>query len=192
MDLPLHPSLPLVPFDKSGIDFIGQVYPSSSKGMKYIIVTTEYLTKWAKAKVVKVDDAKTTATFLYENVITRFGCPKIFISDRGKHFLNETIENMASLFQINHWKTTAYNLQTNGQTECVNQTLVRVLHKTIHDSKKDWDSKLTTALWAYRTTYKVTMRDTPFSLVYGIEAILPIEFKIPCLCIAINERLDES
>jgi len=66
--------------------------------MKYIIVATEYLTKWAEAKAVKVDDAKATATFLYENVITRFGCPKILISDRGKHFLNEAIENMASLF----------------------------------------------------------------------------------------------
>jgi len=56
--------------------------------MKYIIVATEYLTKWVEAKVVKVDDAKATATFLYENVITRFGCPKMLISDRSKHFLN--------------------------------------------------------------------------------------------------------
>jgi len=50
-------------------------------------------------------------------------------------------------------------------------------------------SKLTAALWAYRTTYKVTTHATPFSLVYGIEAI---EFEIPSLRIAINERLDES
>ncbi len=52
--------------------------------------------------------------------------------------------------------------------------------------------KLTAVLWAYRTTYKVTTRATPFSLVYGIEAILPIEFEILSLRIAINERLDES
>jgi transposase InsO family protein len=146
----------------------------------------------AEAKAVKVDDVKATATFLYENVITRFGCPQILISDRGKHFLNEAIENMASLFQINHWKTTPYHPQTNGQTERVNQTLVRILRKTVHDSKKDWDSKLVATLWAYRTTYKVTTCATPFSLVYGIEAILPIEFEIPSLRIAINERLDES
>jgi hypothetical protein len=106
--------------------------------------------------------------------------------------LNEAIENMASLFQINHRKTTPYHLQTNGQTERVNQTLVHILCKTVHDSKKDWDSKLTTTLWAYTTTYKVTTRATPFSLVYGIEAILPIEFEIPSLRIAIDERLDES
>jgi len=70
MDLVLHPSLPLVFFEKWGIDFIGHVYPSSSRGMKYIIIITKYFTKWAKTRVVKVDHAKITTTFLYENVIT--------------------------------------------------------------------------------------------------------------------------
>jgi hypothetical protein len=107
-------------------------------------------------------------------------------------FLNEAIENMASLFQINHRKTTPYQPQTNGQIERVNQTLVCILRKIVHDSKKDWDSKLAATLWAYRTAYKITTRATPFSLVYGIEAILPIKFEIPSLRIAINERLDES
>jgi hypothetical protein len=74
----------------------------------------------------------------------------------------------------------------------VNQTLVLILRKIVHDSKKDWDSKLTTTLWAYRTTYNVTTCATPFSLVYGIEAILPIKFEIPSLRNAINERLDDS
>ncbi len=99
---------------------------------------------------------------------------------------------MASLFQINHRKTTPYQPQTNGQIERVNQTLVCILRKIVHDSKKDWDSKLAATLWAYRTAYKITTRATPFSLVYGIEAILPIKFEIPSLRIAINERLDES
>jgi transposase InsO family protein len=76
--------------------------------------------------------------FLYENVVTRFGCPKILINDIGKHFLTKIIENMASLFQINHRKITPYHPQTNGQIECVNQTLVRILRKTIHVFKKDW------------------------------------------------------
>lgn len=56
----------------------------------------------------------------------------------------------------------------------------------------DWDIKLTPALWAYRTTYKVTTRTTPFALMYGIEAILPIEFEVQSLRIAIDERLDDS
>ena len=99
---------------------------------------------------------------------------------------------MTKLFQINHQKTTPYHPQTNGLAERVHQTLVRILWKTVTNSKRDWDNKLTAALWAYRTTYKVTTRMTPFALMYGLEAILPIEFEIQSLRLAISERLDTS
>ena len=85
---------------------------------------------------------------------------------------------MTTLFNINYQKNTPHHPQTNGQTKRVNQTLVRILRKTVVDSIYDWDTKLTAALWAYRTTYKVTTHATPFSLMYGIEAILPIKFQV--------------
>ena len=97
---------------------------------------------------------------------------------------------MTKLFQINHWKTTPYHPQTNDLAERINQTLIRILQKTVIDSKRDWDNKLTATLWAYRTTYKVTTRMTPFALIYGLEAVLSIEFEIRSLRLAISERLD--
>jgi hypothetical protein len=99
---------------------------------------------------------------------------------------------MTQLFQINHRKTTPYHPQTNGQTERVNQTLIRILRKIVTESKRNWDIKLTAALWAYRTTYKVTTRATPFSLMYGMEAILSIEFEVPSLRITIENCSDDS
>ena len=181
MDLPLHPTLPISPLEKWGIDYIGPIAPMSSKRNQYIIIAVEYLTKWAEAKAIKVADAKQTAIFLYEKIISRFGCPQILVSDRGTHFLNKAIEEMTKLFQINHRKTTPYHLQKNGLTERVNQTLVRILRKTVTNSKRDWDNKLTATLWAYRTTYKVTTRMMPFAFMYGLEAVLPIEFEIRSL-----------
>jgi hypothetical protein len=129
---------------------------------------------------------------MYENIISRFGCPKILVSDRGKHFLSSVIQEMTDKYQIDHRKTTLYHPQTNGQTERVNGTLVSILRKTIMDSKRDWDVKLTAALWAYRTTFKVTTQATPFSLVYGLEATLPIEFEVESLRVAIGSRLTDS
>lgn len=105
---------------------------------------------------------------------------------------NFLIQEMIDRFQIDHRKTTSYYLQINGQTERVNQTLVSILRKTIQDSKRDWDVKLRAALWAYRTTYKVTTQATPFSLVYGIEAIFAIEFDVESLRVAVNSRLTNS
>jgi hypothetical protein len=76
MEMPLPVLLPLIPFEKWGIDYVGEVHPQSSKGMKYIVVATEYLTKWAEAKAVKTDTAEHAVAFIYENIISRFGCQK--------------------------------------------------------------------------------------------------------------------
>jgi hypothetical protein len=73
--------------------------------------------------------------------------------------------------------------------ERVNGILVSILRKTVLDSKRNWDTKLTAALWAYRTTYKVTTRATPFLLVYGLEVTLPIEYEVESLRVAICTRL---
>ena len=83
MELPLHVSFSLVPFERWGIDYNGEVHPHSSTGMAYIVVATEYLTKWAEARAVRTDTVAHAASFLLENIISRFGCPKILVSDRG-------------------------------------------------------------------------------------------------------------
>ena len=85
--------------------------------MAYIVVASEYLSKWAEAKAVKTDTAAHAAAFMYENIITRFGVPKIIVSDTGTHFFNNLISKMTQMFKIKHRNTTAYHLQTNGQTE---------------------------------------------------------------------------
>ena len=96
---------------------------------------------------------------------------------------------MTDKFQIDHRKTTPYHLQINGQTERVNGILVNILRKTVMDSKRDWNTKLTVTLWAYRTTYKVTTQATSFSLVYDLEATLLIEYEVEYLRVAIGSRL---
>ena len=192
MKMPLHVSLPLVPFKKWGIDYVGKVHPKSSKGMAYIVVATKNLTKWTEAKAVRMNTAENAAIFLYENIIARFGCPKILVSDRGIHFLNDVIWDMTERFQIDHQKTMPYHPQTHGQTKKVNGILVSILRKTVRDSKRDWDVKLTATLWAYITTFKVTTQTTPFFLVYCIEATLPIEFEVKLLRAAVDSRLTDK
>jgi hypothetical protein len=99
---------------------------------------------------------------------------------------------MTDKFQIDHRKTTPYHPQINGQMERVNGTLVSILRKTIIDSKRDWNVKLTTTLWVYRTTFNVTTQATPFSLVYELETTIPIEFEVESLRVVIGSRLTDS
>ena len=191
--MPLVPILAQAPFEKWGIDFVGPIAPASRNGQKrYILVATEYVTKWAEASAVRSDNASTVAKFLYENIITRFGCPKELVSDRGTHFINSTIQALTDKYEIKHRKTTPYHPRANGQTEKTNGILCKILTKTIMGTGTDWDIKLFAALWAYRTAYKVTTQSTPFQLVYGTEAIIPIELEIPSLRIAIRDRLGDT
>ncbi len=57
-----------------------------------------------EAKAFKDNIAKNIVKFIYENIITRFGCPTHFINDQGNHFINKTIEELMAEFMIVHHK----------------------------------------------------------------------------------------
>lgn len=141
-----------------------------------------------------------TAQFLYECVFTRYGLPIEIISDRGTHFVNEVIECLLDEFLVIHRKSAPYHPQANGQAENTNKILCKVLTKIVNDHRTDWDQRLHSAMWAYRVAYKTVLGTTPFNMVYGLNAILPIEFLLPTLRVAqqlewtgheLSNRLDD-
>ena len=106
----LQPQVTLHAFDKWAIDFVGPINPLTKRiGARYIIITMEYLTRWAKATPMKDCSAETTTHFLFEQVITQFGCPRILMSDQGTHFINNTINTMTEEFEVHHQKSTPYH-----------------------------------------------------------------------------------
>ncbi|GAA0152714.1 hypothetical protein LIER_37544 [Lithospermum erythrorhizon] len=69
--------------------------------------------------------------------------------------------------------------QTNGQVEVMNRTIFQGIKKNLLDSKARWYEEFPRMLWSYRTTPSNATRETPFSLVFGTEAILPVEVCLP-------------
>lgn len=104
-----------------------------------------------EAEATRRDDTATVATFLFESIITHYGCPLEMVNDKGTHFLNKMIEFMTQHFQIKHCKTTPYNPKANGLTEKSNGLLCKILLKVTVNHVHDWDTKLAAALWVYRT-----------------------------------------
>ena len=82
---------------------------------------------------------------------------------------------------LRHDSSTPYYPQSNGQVEAVNKILVTMLQRTVDMHKSNWHLMLFLALWAYQTSLKDATGFTPFQLVYGLEATLPIECEIPLL-----------
>ena len=87
------------------------------------------MTRWVEAQPVKECSVATTAKFLFEYVLTMFGCPKILMRDRGTHFLNETISTMLEEFQVYHQKSTPYHPHANGKIEAFNMIFENALTK---------------------------------------------------------------
>ena len=84
---------------------MGPIIPvGKHMGDRYIITATDYLTRWAKATLIKDCTATREEEKIVRNVVTRFGCPKILISDQGTHFVNQLIEELMDEFQIQHRK----------------------------------------------------------------------------------------
>jgi hypothetical protein len=85
-----------------------------------------------------------------------------------------------------------YYPQANGQVEAVNKTLKTIRQRTINSAKSNWHLMLYSALWDYRTSVKTATGFSPFQLIYGLEAVFPIECQIPSLKLAVQLLPDTS
>ena len=175
---PLTPVIPVAPFEKWGIDFLGPINPVTVRKKRYIILATDYATKWVEARATRKNDANTAAEFLFEDIMMRFGDPLELVSDRGKHFLNDVIEDITTKYLIKHRKTTPYNPKANGLTERANGIVGKMLNKMVSAHKTDWDRKLASAVHAYNTVEKKTTGKSPYFLVFGQEVLHGIEMEV--------------
>ena len=168
------------PFEKWGIDAIGPL-PRTQSGREYIIMGVDYMTRWVEASATSRITAQEVGKFVFESICCRFGTPLEIISDRGPGFRADLVGELMERLKIKRRHSTPYYPQCNGLVEKVNGMICKIITKQVHMHPKHWDRKLNAALWAYRTSFRTSLGYTPFHLVYGQEALLPIEVELASL-----------
>ncbi|GBM21050.1 Retrovirus-related Pol polyprotein from transposon 412 [Araneus ventricosus] len=176
----LRPILPAeIPFAEIG-DLLGR-FPLKTQGNRWIIVCTDYLTRFTVTKTLPSGEAVEIAKFLVEDVILKHGSPREIISDRGRSFLSNLVKEVNNLFMIYHLQTTAYHPQTNGLTERLNKTLADMLAMYVDVDQKNWDNILPFVTFAYNSTKQETTGFSPFFLVHGRDVDTPLDVILPFL-----------
>ncbi|GFS34928.1 hypothetical protein Acr_00g0036800 [Actinidia rufa] len=108
-----------------------------------------------------------------------FGIPKVIISDNARQFDNDKFKLFYSDLAISHHFSSPGHPQTNGQVEVTNRTILRNLKVRLERSKSEWAKDLPSILWAYHTTSRIPTGETPYSMVFGTESVIPVEIGMP-------------
>ena len=100
-----------------------------SNGYIWILVATEYFTKWVKAILLRKATRGAVANFIKDNVIACFLAPYKIISDNGTPLVNKEVRKMLEFYQVKHHQSSPYYPQGNRQAEPTNKTLIKLSTK---------------------------------------------------------------
>jgi hypothetical protein len=128
----LHPIIKPWCFCGWGLDFIGQIYPPSSKGHNFVLVATDYFTKWTEAVPLKNMTHKEVIEFITKHIIHRFSIPQTLTIDQETSFVSKEVRKFAKLYKIK-----LLNSSPNyAQAESSNKTLIKLIKKKIEENPR--------------------------------------------------------
>ena len=149
------------------------------RNKKYLLVGTDYFTKWVETKPLANIRDVDVKRFIWKNIVTRFRVPHVLILDNDLQFDSKMFRRYCGELGITNRYSTPTYPQGNGQAEAVNKVIVNGLKKRLDDAKGKWVEELPHVLWTYRTTPRSSTGETPFSMTYGAEAVIPLETGFP-------------
>ena len=110
-------------------------FPTALRQLKFLVVGIDYFTKWVDAEPLASITEKSIHTFVWRNIICRYGSPRVLVSDNGKQFDNNAFRNFCSEPGIqNHYSSSAHP-QANGQVEVTNRTLLKIIKTQLEAAK---------------------------------------------------------
>jgi hypothetical protein len=163
------------PMDQVSVDICGP-FPVSNQGNTVLLVAVDHFTRWIEAYPLMDQTAATCADALYNNMFTRFGCPRILHSDNAPNFSSEIIKELCTMMGTKKTSTAPYSPQSNAFVERANRTILSALRSKLVNllgNRTDWDQLIPDILMAYRATPHSRTKETPNMMMLGRQVRLP-------------------
>ena len=170
---PLQPILVSQPLELVHLDYL--TLEPSKGNIENVLVITDHFTRYALAYASKTQTAQATARILWDNFICHYGFPEQFISDQGRNFESDLIQELCKIAGVKKLHTTPYHPQSNGQCERINSTLCNMLGTLSDEETSDWKSHLGCMTHAYNCTKHASTTYSPYYLMFGRHPRLPID-----------------
>ena len=162
------------PMQLVAVDILGPLLESEA-GNSYILVAADYFTRWVEAYPIPNQEATTVAKKLTDELFFRFSPPEQLHSDQGRQFESTVIAEVCKLLGITKSRTTPYHPQGDGLVERFNRTLLAMLATAVQERPFEWEEHLRRLCMAYNTSVHPTTGYTPFYLMFGRQARMPID-----------------
>lgn len=142
-------------------------YPRSTKGNHYLIVASDICSKWVEAKPIRVATSKHIIQFLEEDVFSRFGFPKIILSDNGSQFLSQEFKDACLRWGSTHHTSATYSPRMN-QVERRNQSIKEKLRLQLLDQPHcNWDKEIPQILFSLRNSINQATKVAPAQVYFN-------------------------
>ncbi|KAL2093139.1 hypothetical protein ACEWY4_010451 [Coilia grayii] len=161
------------PLDLVCIDFLS-VEPDST-GIANVLVVTDHFTRYAQAFPCRDQRALTVAKTLFEKFFVHYGLPSRIHSDQGRDFESRLIKELLGMLGVRKSRTSPYHPQGDAQPERFNRTLLSMLGTLDPAKRSRWSQSISQLVHAYNCTKNESTGYSPYLLMFGREARLPID-----------------
>lgn len=153
------------PWDHIQIDLIGPL-PESEEGFTHILTTTDVMSGYTLLQGLKTKEMEEVAQAMWME-FTDYGIPKICQSDNGPEFVNQIMQQLSSLYGIDHRFITAYNPRADGLVERKNKEVSRLLKKCMKGATNQWQKWLPMIQMCLNLKPLPRTGTKPFELFFG-------------------------